>query len=61
MVSIPFTALFFVEMCMVIFTTSGTRIIQEKKLYIVELICQIVSIIAYIKMFNPNGADDAYA
>lgn len=61
MVSIPFTALFFVEMCMVIFTTSGTRIIQEKKLYILEIICQIVSIVAYMKMFNPNGPDEAYA
>ena len=61
MVSIPFTAVFFVECCMVIFTTSGTKIIQEKKLYILEFLCQIVSILAYAKMFTPNGPDDAYA
>jgi hypothetical protein len=61
MVSIPFTALFFVECCMVIFSTSGTKILQEKKLYILEIICQIVSIMAYIKMFAPDGPDDAYA
>ena len=30
-------------------------------MYILELICQIVSILAYVKMFNPNGPDDAYA
>ena len=61
MVSIPFTALFLVECCMVIFTTSGTKILQEKKLYILEIICQIVSIMAYIKLFSPNGPDSDYA
>ena len=61
MLSIPFTALFFVECCMVIFSNSGTRIIQEKKLYIVEIMCQVVSIMAYLKMFTPDGPDGAYA
>lgn len=61
MVSIPFTALFFVECAMVIFTTKGTKILSEKKLYILELLCQAVSIMAYIKMFSPNGDDSAYA
>jgi len=61
MVSIPFTAIFLVECAMVIFTTKGTKIIQEKKLYILEVICQIVSIMAYIKMFSPSADDYAYA
>ena len=61
MVSIPFTAIFFVECAMVIFTTDGGTILREKKLYILELLCQIISIMAYIKLFNTDGADEEYA
>lgn len=61
MVSVPFTAVFFVECAMVIFTTDGGTILREKKLYILELLCQIVSIMAYIKLFNTDGADEEYA
>ena len=39
MVSIPFTGIFFVECAIVIFTTDGGKILREKKLYILELIC----------------------
>ena len=39
MVSVPFTAIFFVECAMVIFTTDGGKILREKKIYILELIC----------------------
>ena len=61
MVSIPFTAIFFVECALVIFTTDGGTIIREKKLYILEMICQALSILGYIKMFSPDGSDDNFA
>ena len=60
MVSIPFTGIFFVECAIVIFSTDGGTIIREKKLYILELICQILSIFAYIKLYS-DGTDQDYA
>ena len=60
MVSIPFTGIFFVECAIVIFSTDGGTIIREKKLYILELICQILSIFAYIKLYS-DGSDQDYA
>ena len=39
MVSIPITAIYFVECCFVIFTTQGSVILSEKKLYIIEVVC----------------------
>ena len=51
MVSIPFTAIFFIECALVIFTTDGGTIIREKKLYILEMICQALSILGYIRMY----------
>ena len=60
MVSIPFTGIFFVECAIVIFSTDGGTIIREKKLYILELICQVLSIFAYIKLYS-DGSDQDYA
>ncbi len=48
MASIPFTAIFAVEGAMVIFSTDGATLLNEKKVYIVEVICQICSVYAYI-------------
>lgn len=48
MASIPFTAIFAVEGAMVIFSTDGPTLLNEKKVYIVEVICQICSVYAYI-------------
>ena len=38
-VSIPFTAVYFVEMAIVILSHDGSAILQHKKLYILEIIC----------------------
>jgi len=56
MASIPFTAVFAVECAMVMFTTKGTKILNEKKLYILEVFLQALSVYAYIKMYAPDGA-----
>ena len=61
MLSIPFTAVYFVEMLMVLFTNDGATILREKKLYLVELVCQGTSIMAYVLMFNPDGSQESYA
>ena len=60
MLSIPFTAIFLVECLMVIFTHRGSVIIREKKLYILELMCQVCSILGYVKMFT-NSSNEMYA
>ena len=60
MLSLPFTGIYFVECCYVIFTTAGETIVREKKLYLLEIICQVVSILAYIRMFS-ESADADYA
>lgn len=52
MMSIPFTAVYFVEAAMVIMSSDGTSILQGKKLYILEVICQAVSIYAYVLMYT---------
>ena len=60
MLSIPFTAVFLVECLMVIFTHRGSVIIRSKKLYILELMCQVCSILGYVKMFT-NSSNEMYA
>ena len=60
MVSIPITAIYFVECCFVIFTTQGSVILSEKKLYIIEVVCQCVAVLAYIKLYGGN-TEEAYA
>lgn len=39
MLSVPFTAIFFVEAAMGIFSSDGATIFREKKLLILEVIC----------------------
>ena len=60
MLSVPFTAVFFVEAAMSIFSSDGATILREKKLIILEVICQMVSIWAYIQMFS-EGTEMQYA
>ena len=60
MLSIPFTAIYFVEMAMVVFSSDGATIVREKKLYILEIVCQIVSVLAYVKLYS-DGTEDQYA
>jgi len=60
-VSIPFTAVYFVEMAIVVFTHDGSAILQHKKLYILEMICQAVAVMAYVKLYSPNGPNEMYA
>ncbi len=60
MASIPFTAVFAVEGAMVIFSTDGATLLNEKKVYIVEVICQICSVIAYVKMYT-DGTEMQFA
>ena len=60
MVSIPITAIYFVECCFVIFTTQGSVILSEKKLYIIEILCQAVAVLAYVKLYGGN-TEEAYA
>ena len=48
MLSIPFTAIYLVEAAMVIFSVDGGTLIREKKLYLLEIVCQFCSIYAYI-------------
>ena len=57
MLSIPFTAIYFVEMAMVVFSSDGATIVREKKLYILEIVCQVVSILAYVKLFS-DGSEE---
>lgn len=52
MLSVPFTAVFFVEAAIGIFSSHGSEILSEKKLLILEVICQAVSIYAYVLMFT---------
>ena len=61
LLTLPITGIFFLECALVIFTTGGTDIIREKKLYLIEILCQAVSVWAYIYMFDPNAADGEYA
>lgn len=60
MLSLPFTAVFFVEAAMGIFSSDGATIFREKKLLILEVICQAVSIWAYIMMYT-DGTEMQYA
>ena len=60
MVSIPITAIYFVECCFVIFTTQGSIILSEKKLYIIEVFSQVMAVLAYIKLYGGN-TEEAYA
>lgn len=39
MLSVPFTAIYFVEAAIVVFSVDGGTLIREKKLYILEIIC----------------------
>ena len=50
-ISIPFTAVYFVELALVICRVDSETLIQKKKLYILEMVCQIVSVIAYYKIY----------
>jgi len=61
LLSIPFTGVFFVECAIVVFSTDGGKILAEKKLYILELLLQGVSIMGYIKMYSTSGDDSDYA
>ena len=61
LLTLPITGIYFLECAMVIFTTGGGTIIREKKLYLIELLCQAVSVWAYLYMFDPNAEDGQYA
>lgn len=58
MVSIPFTAVYLVEMLIVLFTSDGATIIREKKLYILEFVCQVCSIYGYVLMYSQGSQQD---
>lgn len=58
MLSVPFTAVYFVEAAIVVFAVDGGTLIREKKLYILEIICQAVSIVGYVKMFSTTSEAD---
>ena len=60
MLSIPFTAVFFVETVMVVLSVKWQTLLQSKKLYIIEVICQAVSIYAYVLMFS-DGTESEFA
>lgn len=60
MMSIPFTAVFFIEAAIVILTVDGASLLQNKKLYILEVVCQAVSIYAYVLLYT-DGAESQYA
>ena len=60
LVSVPFTAVFLVEAIMIVLTVDGSTLIREKKLYLLELILQGVSILAYIKLYT-DGSEEQYA
>lgn len=60
MLSIPFTAVFFVEAMIVILSVDGTSLLQSKKLYILELILQAISIYAYVMLYT-DGPESQYA
>jgi|Transcript_9080 hypothetical protein len=58
MLSIPFTAVYLVEAAMVIFSVDGGTLLREKKLYLLEIVCQLCSVFAYIKMFTQGSEED---
>ena len=58
MLSVPFTAIYLVEAAMVIFSVDGGTLLREKKLYILEIVCQFCSIYAYVLMFTPGSEED---
>ena len=60
MLSIPFTAVYFIEMAMVIFQSDGTTLLRDRKLYLLEIVCQVCSILGYVKMFT-QGTDNDFA
>lgn len=49
MVTIPLTVLYFVEMAVVLLTYDCATLLQNKKLYILELVCQVVAVAALVK------------
>lgn len=57
MATIPFTAVYLIEAAYVLFSNDGPTILREKKLYILEIICQILSIYGYVEMFT-EGTDE---
>lgn len=56
MLTIPFTAVYLIEAAYVIFSSDGATILREKKLYILEVVCQILSVYGYVEMFS-DGTD----
>ena len=60
MLSIPFTAIYLVEAIMVMFSQDGATLLREKKLYLLEIVCQACSIYGYVKMFT-QGSDEDFA
>ncbi len=60
MLTIPFTAVYGIEAAFVLFSHDGATIIKEKKLYILESICQVLSVLGYVYMFT-EGTDAEYA
>jgi hypothetical protein len=59
MVTMPLTALYFVEMVIVLLTVDCVTLLQHKKIYILELICQGVAATAFIKNFT-HASDEQY-
>lgn len=55
--TIPFTAVFLIEAIMVIVKSSGATILREKKLYILEVICQVCSMVALVKMYTAGESN----
>ena len=60
MLTIPFTAIYLIEAIIVLFATDGSTILREKKLYLLEVVCQICSIIGYVYMYT-EGTQEQFA
>mmetsp|Transcript_4748 Transcript_4748/g.6258 ORF Transcript_4748/g.6258 Transcript_4748/m.6258 type:complete len:315 (+) Transcript_4748:1409-2353(+) len=57
-VTIPFTAVYLAEAVMVVLSTSGKTLMRDKKLHVLEIILQLCSGLAYVKMFRPSSEQD---
>ena len=52
MLAIPITAIYLVETLFIMFVYDAATIVQSKKIYILELVCQACSIAAFIKIYT---------